>query len=362
MAERLLVSATPTVEVMDALKAAGIRQLEVSVSTSQTGRNPWWIVEAADGKHFVKHLQGEPDDVKRRLEATEQFEQERHRVVGWGPDVGAPVLQSSTVSGVVIYAHIETMDEAQLGPRLRTQQVQPTEMVKIGKFLAALHSSGGTPAHTKKFTQMSTAVAGLSLPAFINATAGQLGVWRLLHRDPEFQVGVARLAEASADAVTVPGHGDLRVDQVLVAEDSWMVCDWEEYSRLDAAWEVGSLAGDLLSTVLGGSQSEFVRQASRPWETAEVAGTFESRIRYALPLLYALLDSYCRERPATRADESFRDRVAGFVGWHLIERMLAAGSVGVSVSGLARGIGGVGRGILLDPQGFDAMVMEARAR
>ena len=362
MAEVLHVAAMPPAEVMDAITAVGIRPHGISVSTSQTGRNPWWVAEAAGGRYFVKQLQGEPEDVTRRLEATEQFERDRHQDAGWGRDVGAPVLQSSALSGIVIYTHIETEAEAQLGPRLRAQQVEPAEIDKMGRFLAALHSSRGTPAHNKSFAQMSAAVTGLSLSAFVNATAGQLSVWRLLHRDLELQASVDKLAETSASAVTVPGHGDLRVDQVLVTEDSWMVCDWEEYSRLDPAWEIGSLAGDMMSTVLGGSQSEFVQQASRPWETEEVAEAFESRIRYALPLVRALLDSYCCARPATGADQSFRDRVAGFAGWHLIEGMLAAGSVGMNVSGLARGISGVGRGILLDPQGFDALVTEAGSR
>ncbi|MGW2329927.1 class V lanthionine synthetase subunit LxmK [Streptomyces sp. NPDC001700] len=347
----------PDVDLL--LRRIGVGVFDRDSVSAPVGRNHAWSGRTESGRRvFVKHLVGAERDVRDRMRRMLAFE----RFVGRVPKLTGHVpalLGHDDDAGLVVFDHVE----ARSGAELMVDETFGGELATVvGEKIGALHAASPTPADGLDEEPPPMPEPGLlhALPLgmFNELSFAELEAWRLMQHDQALREGLTALRRWEAAAPRVPAHCDLRVDQLLIVEDGTpVIADWEEFRLADAARDVGAFAGEwLYRSVLdivtnrGDGDSDFpdVELTHRQVLTRGVA-----KMERLLPLVHDFWRGYrgCRE-----VDPEFPVRATAFAGWHLLDRLIAGAAQGQRLSGIERAAAGVGRGALITPRKFAALL------
>ncbi|MFE5681525.1 hypothetical protein ACFQ8A_41330, partial [Streptomyces erythrochromogenes] len=119
--------------------------------------------------------------------------------------------------------------------------------------------------------------------------------------------------------------------------------DWEELRKEDPARDVGAFFGEWVHrSVLATGHSEASAQ------TFVASGVRELHNR--LPFMEAFWSGY--QQAGRTASHGLAHRATAFAGWHLLDRILAAGTERTRLSALDRAGIGIARGLLCTPSAF----------
>lgn len=321
--------------------------------TSVQGRNSNWCGTTERNEQvFVKQIG--PLDRELALRRTEQLAR-----AGAGK-VSMPVLLGvDAEEGLVVSRLIE---RAVNGLQLANDgEFDVDRSHAAGESIAKLHNLDpdgfDTTAHPLPPMR---AFDGLRLAHYIEASSAELQMWGMLHNDRELIDAIRRLraCDDRDDIPRVPIHGDLRLDQFLVADDTLYLSDFEECRLGDAARDVGAFAGEwlylalsLLPQSLAGSLA--VGQVATH---QQIVATGLAEIERRAPFVRAFHTAYAAHRPTTAADEDFVARCASYAGWHMLDRMLASAGHTSRLSPINKAAAGVGRMLLLAPADFASTI------
>lgn len=325
--------------------------------TGVMGRNDNWAGRTESGREvFVKRIGGEGPHARARFDRLCAFEAALAGTTpsGWrapvflGGDRDALVLAFERLEGGRAGHHVAEDGEfdAVLARRAGRAVAEVHELAVRRESMEELRGAG-LPGH----------IRALTLQDYAGSSFAELEAWALIHHDKGLNRALAALRERSDAASRVPSHCDLRLDQFLLVGEELYLTDWEEFRLADPAHDVGGLVGEWL-----------FRAASRMFTTADSAdadsvgdahGSIvrggEDELTAVRPLITAFWQGYREVRPAADhdpGDPGFAERVVAFAGWHLFDRMLAGAMFGPKLTGMERGVAGVGRGALLSPERF----------
>ncbi|GAA1014413.1 hypothetical protein Aple_079460 [Acrocarpospora pleiomorpha] len=340
-----LAQAPEVTEFLTGLDLGTLRQDEISAFR---GRNDTWAgVTSAGIPVFVKRVGGEPSTVRPRVDRIKAMGE----LLDTHPVIHAPQLLGGDVeSGLVAFALLEhAQSGADLGGDGFTWELAHSAGFQVG----TLHTLPAPRAVAEDTSEPPLpplkALVALPLEAYAVASGAELEAWAILHNDPVVVEAIGRLAAWERDSTHVLVHGDLRLDQFLYHHDTLHLVDWEEARRADAARDVGAFVGEwLYRGVLGMAGHE---------ETAgerEVVANGARRFETLRPNIEAFWSGYLAARPAARADRELAARAAAFAGWHMFDRLLAAGYERARLTPLERAAAGVGRKVLISPADFTA--------
>ncbi|MFF8646400.1 class V lanthionine synthetase subunit LxmK [Streptomyces sp. NPDC015345] len=322
--------------------------------TAPVGRNDSWAGATTSGrKVFVKHLIGPEADVRvrmHRLLSFECFAEGLPTAALRGP----AFLGADEASALVAYDYV---DNARSGAELMVDEAFGPELAEnIGRAIGMLHEAPVTglaefdqspPPHPSLGL-----LQGLPMSVFESMSFAELQAWRLMQTDAALGKAIEELREREQGAPRVPSHCDLRVDQFLVADDNFLVTDWEEFRLADPARDVGAFAGEWLhrsildiATTRGDSTFTDIELTH---ETVLSRGV--EKMQRLLPLVRRFWHGYRQVRP--RMDVTLATRATAYAGWHLLDRLLAGASRATRLSGIERAAAGIGRAALISPEQF----------
>lgn len=341
-------------EVEQTLVAAGLGPF-VDLPTAARGRNENWLGSTESGAHvFVKRLSGGGTGVADRMAAISAAQQ----VLAPVPGVLAPeILATDLEHAIVVFERL--LDASDGGALVRDDEMTAAVAEDVGRCLAATHSAP-VPAGVEVSTEPSPlppvgSLTALPLVTFPQLSAAELETWSLLQRDRELVAALAALRQDERAAPKVPIHGDLRLDQFLLADGTLWLCDWEEFRLGDAARDLGALIGEFLnhafSALTETEEGEVVDHESIMRRGSE-------RLDEVLPTIRGALAAY--EAAGAPLDDLL-ERACRFAGWHLIDRLLAAAHEKARLHPLARAVAGIGRSIVTDPTSMIEMVRDEGA-
>ncbi|WP_214409114.1 class V lanthionine synthetase subunit LxmK [Sphaerisporangium fuscum] len=335
-------------EVAEFLTRLGLGNLGPDDVSAFFGRNDTWAgVTDAGVPVFVKRISGEADLVRRRVRRT--------RAMGELLDAHAVIttprfLGDDGESGLVALA---LLDEARNGAHLASEDDFTSELARLaGVQVGTLHTLPAPEPVAEDTSEPPLPPLGrlsaLPLEFYAAASGGELEAWGILHDDPAVAEAITRLCRWEGRASRVLVHGDLRLDQFLYHDGTLHLGDWEEVRLADPARDVGAFAGEWLyrAVVLGMAGHEDV-----VGEREVVAGGVQ-RFEALRPHIEAFWSGYLEARPAARADEELATRSAAFAGWHMFDRVIAAGIERSRLTALERAAAGVGRRVLTAPAEF----------
>ncbi|MEO9324031.1 class V lanthionine synthetase subunit LxmK [Nocardioides sp. C4-1] len=335
--------------VLDVLAEAGLPSAPTAVPLP--GRNETWRTERPTQSVVVKQLVGP----NRRQRFARAAAHTGHR----GP-LTPTLLHADADRLVLVHS---TLADAVTGSELLVEQTFTTELCReLGAGVADLHLGPlddvrdvPPPVPSVPSEQ---AVSALPIELVSQFSAGEIQAWRILQSDPQLPGYLRDLREATAAAPRTPVHGDLRIDQVLVADGRPYVVDWEEHGAGDPAYDTGSWIGEWVYRAvldiptsrgdgLGTAQPDGVLH-HQDLTTAEVVQRGVAKLDALTPHIVAFWDAYRAVRPVDAAEIA---RVTAFAGWHLLDRLLAHAHAASSLPGLHRAAAGIGKRILSNPAG-----------
>ena len=338
----------PAVEAT--LAAAGLGSF-VDLPSAARGRNENWLGQTTTGAHvFVKRVSGGAGTVRARVDAIEAAQRVLDPVEG----VRTPaILAVSRDDGVVVFERL--LDATDGGTLLGEDEMTPEVADDLGRCLAATHAAAVPPGVEVSREPSALPPVGsltaLPLGMLPQLSAAELETWSLLQRDHELVAALAALRQDEAATDPVPVHGDLRLDQFLLADGALFLCDWEEFRLGDPARDLGALVGEFLnhafSALTETEEGEVVDHDSIMRRGSE-------RLDEALPTIRRALAAY--EAESGRPLDDVLVRACRFAGWHLIDRLLAAAHEKARLHPLARAVAGIGRSIVTDPTSMTRMV------
>ncbi|MGW2587111.1 phosphotransferase [Streptomyces virginiae] len=184
----------------------------------------------------------------------------------------------------------------------------------------------------------------LTLPEYTALSGAQLELFGLLQEDTALVSAITGLAELSRHAPPAPAHCDLRLDQFLVHEDKLYLADWEELRMEDPARDVGAFLGEWVHRSLHaiGHSSQTAAEA--------FAASGARELGNRLPFLQAFWSGY--QQAGQPASHGLAYRATAFAGWHLLDRIVAAGTEQTRLSALDRASTGIARRLLCSPNAF----------
>lgn len=331
----------PTVEA--ALRAAGLGTFAAE-PTAARGRNENWLGRTTSGDDvFVKLVAGTPQTVRSRVEAIAVAQ----RVLSQVPEVRTPeLLATAQDDGVVVFRRI--LDATDGGSLLRDDELTDDVAEDVGRALAATHCAtvpeGATVSTEPSPLPPVGSLTALPLAVFPQLSAAELETWSLLQQDRELVAALAALRQEEAAAPTAPIHGDLRLDQFLLAEGELWLCDWEEFRLGDPARDLGALVGEFLNHAF--SQLTEIEDGATV-DHASIMKRGSDRLEEILPTIRRTVDAY--EQAVGHPVDDMLLRACRFAGWHLIDRLLAAAHEKARLHPLARAVAGIGRSIVTGP-------------
>ncbi|WP_066371468.1 class V lanthionine synthetase subunit LxmK [Herbidospora mongoliensis] len=332
-------------EVGEFLTGLGLGVLREGEVSAFRGRNDSWAGVTSVGiPVFVKRVGGVEADVRRRVA----------RIAAMGdlldahPVINVPrFLGGDETTSLVAFTLLEDARSAsELGDDLSWKLAR-----SAGVQLGTLH--GLTPPSPVAEDDSAPplpplkALTAISMEMYQAASGAELESWAILHNDAEVTEAIGRLAKWAKTGPRVLTHGDLRLDQFLVHDDRLHLVDWEEARVADAARDVGAFAGEWLYRGVLGMATKDDGVSDR-----EVVNNGARRFETLRPYIEAFWTGYLEARPAARDDHELAARAAGFAGWHMFDRVLAAGFERPRLTPLERAAAGVGRKVLLDPAAF----------
>lgn len=311
--------------------------------TSYPGRNDIWAgTTRTSDRVFVKRITTSPDDARtrlRKIEVLDSYLRDNTRI-------NSPRVHSVDADhGLVVF---EMLDDAETASELAAQDLFTEELAEqAGAMLGALHSCSPPEALTGLKSEVhDVAQLGLteiSLRHYAAASAGELEMWSLLQHDQEVVKAVSLPRDnGSASTPATLVHGDLRLDQFLIKDDTLYLTDWEECRVDDPARDIGAFAGEwLYRGVL------FMAMSSE-----DPVGGGARRFELLRPYVERFWSTYRDARPEAASDSGLTTRATAYAGWHLFDRAFASAQQESSLSPLQKAAAGVGRQALLSPADF----------
>lgn len=190
----------------------------------------------------------------------------------------------------------------------------------------------------------------LPADAYTNASGAELQLFSMVQRDTELLGLFSELRRAEERSERKPVHGDVRLDQFLVAGKEIFLVDWEEFRIGDPARDVGAFLGEVIFRALlavfmnEGLHDSVEDGAGLRSKILEVgAGEIESRSAF----LGTFLEAYGAHHGVP--GEEFRIRTVSYAGWHLLDRVIANARRSYHLPATMRGVAGIGRAALFAP-------------
>ncbi|MEV6681937.1 class V lanthionine synthetase subunit LxmK [Streptomyces erythrochromogenes] len=308
------------------------------------GRNENWAGRTSAGVGvFVKKIDGAgaAERFGRALSFT--------RLPQAGRGVPSPeCLGFDRESRVMVF---ELLEGASTGSDLARDGRFTTAMAcKAGRIVGLLHR---TPA-VKAAAVLDTSAPSwprldgpaMTADAFTAASGAQLEMYGLVQNDTALVGAVTQLAEASLRAPKAPAHCDLRLDQFLLHGRKLYLADWEELRLADPARDVGAYVGEWLHRSLRAINGDGTLTA------AEVLPRCVRELERRRPYLDAFWTGY--RATVDTPDPRLASRAAGYAGWHLLDRILAAGREHARLNALDRAAIGIAGRILRSPDAHRA--------
>lgn len=318
--------------------------------TSVSGRNDNWIGTTGSGTQvFVKQLhEGDRPARMTRTEAVCTAAGDRldtPRLLGTDPDHALLVF--------------EYVPDATSGADLATDDgFDDTVCDRAGDAVAAIHGLSPEGFDTSEHPLPPVeSLAAIPLRYYTQASAAELAMWRLLHTDEALihALRALRAADTAQTSLRCPIHGDVRLDQFLLAGGTLYVTDFEESRIGDPARDIGAFAGEWLYQAVTAIPISLA-DASPIGHTAtheEIIATGVGEIAQRSPKVRRFFQAYLQAAPARIADdEGLAVRSASYAGWHMMDRMLASAVYSNRLSPITRAAAGIGRTTLLSPADF----------
>lgn len=342
-------------ELVRFVSGLGFGSLDRAELTSFGGRNENWAGRTDRGHRiFVKKIPRLDADLRRRFDEFDRsvsFERCRTgpaaaraprspRCLGWDP-----------ASGALIF---DLVDDTRSGAELvATDEIDEAFGHEAGLLVGQLHTMPHDPAALDTSPPPLPALDWLeALPwaLLVNSSMGELEALSIMQRDDELRGALRELRRVEAAATHCPAHCDMRLDQFLVGTDGLWMVDWEEFRLADPARDIGTFAGEILSTMAFGirqSGADAATESSHEEPSHdEIVGRGLAALHRHRPVIEAFCAGYREVRPL---GEDVAARAAAFAGWHLFDRMYVSARERSRLSPLHRAAAGIGRRTLLRP-------------
>lgn len=348
-----------TATLSDEISQLGLGNIVEGSLSELTGRNESWFARTEDGLDvFIKRLSGQGALERfRRSTAFERAAAEAEFKL-WG----SPEFLGNSEE-LRLLAHRRLPDAVSATSLVQDGDFHTTHARRFGQCLAELHSlktEAPLPVATEA-RGVGSRFDALSLAEYAESSGAELEVWALIQHDKQLKRAVGTLAHRSEHAPKVAGHGDLRLDQFLLAADDLYITDWEEFRMLDAAVDVGSFAGEWLhrAALLMFSEQDTDSTLPDPTLSAErvhelLLAKGEEELESVRPFVTSFWEGYREQRGDV--DDKLAARATAQAGWHLFDRVLARTMFETQLTHVERGVAGIGRNALLDPQQFSETI------
>jgi predicted trehalose synthase len=322
-------------------------------AVGHVGRNENWALTASDGRPlFVKRLVGSPRETAERF----------RRVTGFAEFAAAApprlwrapaLLGADAEARVLVFEHLPDAESA-------TEWIDDLDVAfarRIGRAIGELHAmpAAAVPVGAQgRSGGLAQRLSALTLEQYAECSGAELEAWALLQHDKALRRALAALGERTLAAPQLPGHCDLRLDQILRLGDGIHLVDWEEFRPADPAFDVGSLVGEWLYQA---ASAMFADAGNERGDSAEAHDELVRRgareLDVVRPLVMAFWTGYRQE---CAPDAGLAERATAYAGWHLFDRMLAKAKFSALLGAQDRGIAGIGRTALIDAPRFVATI------
>ncbi|MDN0194000.1 class V lanthionine synthetase subunit LxmK [Streptomyces sp. S.PNR 29] len=326
------------------------------------GRNQNWIGTTDTGKRvFVKKLEGHPQASAARVRQCLAFDRILRKDTSTA--LRSPqLLAADPEKGVLVFARVD--DARTAAELIREEQLTSELAYSLGRTVGLLHDLpvAELPHDEEISPLLPTEELLEAIPAalFEASSAAELQAWSLMQNDAELGDALRRLLSHERLADRVAAHCDLRLDQFLISDGTVHLTDFEEFRAGDPARDLGGVVGDLLHRALLDAAAGD-RQGEEPPSRDRMLARLTEGIRKVRPQIMAFWNGYRDTRDS--GDDQLAERVTAFVGWHLLDRLLAGARTAPRLAALPRAMAGIGRKALLTPAAFQSTLglTEARA-
>jgi hypothetical protein len=324
------------------------------------GRNDNWRVPTPpDGDLFVKCLRGTADQVANRMARVAAFE----RLVADAPPetFRTPAYHGADeLRGMLVFDCLP--DSRAASDLFADDELEPATVFQFGRVIAEIHrlphTSIGVDDHASR---AATSFYALDPESYANCSGGEVEAWAMLQHDKVVLQSLATMQTSSAQAPSVASHGDLRLDQFLLAgsdsgSDVYLV-DWEEFRYGDPARDVGAVVGEFIHHAASRMFAELdVESGLAPGAAHEaIMVQGQQQLDKVAEHVNHFWAGYISSID-TSADPGLAVRATGYAGWHFFDRLLAGASHGAKLSAAQRGMAGIGRNALTDPERYAPVI------
>lgn len=325
-----------------------------TASTAISGRNENWFGRTTTGRSiFIKRIVGSEVEVTCGIRRTAAFYRTYMDSTQQKSLHTAELLGQDEETAVQVF---EGLDGTRNGAQVAlSQDFDAILGTKAGEAIGALH--GIDPTNVIETEQTLPALPyedlfrGLTMEMFYESSHAQLQAWNVMQQDSIIVDSLALLDRTMVDGMKVPVHGDLRLDQFLIADDRLYLTDWEAFQFADPARDVGSFVGEwLYHAVVQFLAARARGSARRTIPVPNIALTENWRpYSQVRPVVEAFWLAYQRVQPA---GPELAQRATVFASWHLLERLLIDALVRPRLDGCGHALFSVARTILLSPERF----------
>lgn len=332
------------------LTRLGLGPFDPSTVKGVVGSNDNWSGTTADGTQvFVKRFVNMNFGIRiRRTETFYAAARDRvsvPRLIGSDPEHGLLVFQN--LAGAKSGAEL-----------VGTGAFDDALCDRTGAALAAVHSLDPEGFDTSEHPFPPVAdLEALPLASYLRMSMAELDMWRMLQGDEVLVQAVRELRATDMEPrpSRSPIHGDVRLDQFLLADDTLYVTDFEETRMGDPARDLGAFAGEWLYKAIAATPST-LSEASPYGHVAsheEIVATGIAELEQRTPMVQRFLRAYLDAAPARITDDkALAVRAASYAGWHMVDRLLAGSMQASQVSPVMKAAAGIGRTVLLSPAEF----------
>ncbi|MFI6055878.1 class V lanthionine synthetase subunit LxmK [Streptomyces violascens] len=319
------------------------------------GRNDNWRVPTSDaGDLFVKRLRGDRQRVVARMNRLLAFQE----IIAAHPQHEARTVRfhgADRERSLLVFDHLP---EARTASELLSDDEFTIELAyRLGRVLGEVHQLPKVPVESEEFVdgKALTAFYALAPEDYANCSGGEVEAWAMLQHDKQLVEALERLRGMSADAPITTTHCDIRLDQFLLAGDDIYVIDWEEFRHSDPARDVGGFVGEFLhhatAQMFAGLDVEAGLSPGAAHEAIVAAG--EHQLALVREHITRFWDGY---QQLADVDDGLAVRATGYAGWHFFDRLLAGAVHGAKLTAAERGMAGIGRNALTQPERFASTI------
>lgn len=329
-------------EIDTALDRLGLGTLDWPSATAATGRNDSWLGTTTTGDRvFVKRIVGTDVEIASGLHRTAAFYR------SGAPVPTAAFLGQDEELAVQVFTGL---DDVRTGESAALDRTFGTDLGgQAGEALAVLHGIDPEFARDLPEPPFEDLFGGISTSIYLESSQAQLQAWQLVQQDPVIVHSLAPLENRAADEVRTPTHGDLRLDQFLIAGARLHLTDWEAFRLADPARDVGGFVGEWLYHAIISHLTARSAASSRRVPVPNIVLTARWQpYQEVRPIVVAFWDAYSRRRP----DPALASRAVVFVAWHLLDRLFIDALARPRLDGVGHTLFRIARTILVAPQRF----------